>query len=109
MFLAQFAYFKVLCVSSKESLLGDIFAIMTVQQFPPRESFKSQVSFESQYGIWFFLLCFIPSTKALMQFPKESNDLFMLAPSIIQIPRLFVFDAHSDPAKSIKDNLPIFT
>ena len=30
----------------------------------------------------------------------------MFAPSINQIPRLFVFEAHSDPAKSIKDNFP---
>lgn len=44
-----------------------------------------------------------------MQFPKASNDLLMFAPSIKRIPLLLVFDAHSDPAKSINDNLPDHT
>jgi hypothetical protein len=43
----------------------------------------------------------------LMQFPRANNDLLMFAPSIILIPLLLVLDALSDPAKSIKDNLPI--
>ena len=84
-----------------------MFAIITVQQFPPRESFKSLVSFESLYGIWFFFPCFISSTNALIQFPKESNDLLIFAPSIILIPQLFVLEALSDPARSIKESFPI--
>jgi len=42
-----------------------------------------------------------------MQFPSESKDRLILAPSIIRIPLLFVFDAHSDPAKSINESFPI--
>ena len=44
--------------------------------------------------------------KAFMQFPRASNDLLMFAPSIKRMPQLFVFEAHSDPAKSIKESLP---
>jgi hypothetical protein len=43
----------------------------------------------------------------LIQFPRASKDLFILAPSIILIPLLLVFEALSDPAKSINDNFPI--
>jgi hypothetical protein len=42
----------------------------------------------------------------LMQFPRASRDLLMLAPSIILKPLLPVFAALSDPARSIKDSLP---
>ena len=41
-----------------------------------------------------------------MQLPSANNDLLMLAPSIIRKPRLFVFEALSDPAKSIRESLP---
>ena len=41
-----------------------------------------------------------------MQLPRASNDLFMFAPSISLMPQLFVFDAHSDPARSIKESFP---
>lgn len=44
-----------------------------------------------------------------MQLPRARSDLLMLAPSIILIPLLLVFDALSDPARSIKDNLPILS
>ncbi len=44
-----------------------------------------------------------------MQLPKASKDLFMLAPSIILMPLLLVLLALSDPAKSIKDSLPILS
>lgn len=42
-----------------------------------------------------------------MQLPNESNDQLMFAPSIIQIPRLFVFAAHSEPARSIIESFPM--
>lgn len=41
-----------------------------------------------------------------MQFPKLSRDLLIFAPSIILIPLFPVFAALSEPAKSIRDNLP---
>jgi hypothetical protein len=37
-----------------------------------------------------------------MQLPKASNERLMLAPSTKRMPLLFVFDALSDPARSIK-------
>jgi len=49
----------------------------------------------------------MPSTRALMQFPRERRDQFILAPSIIRIPLLLVFDALSEPAKSIKESFPM--
>jgi hypothetical protein len=42
----------------------------------------------------------------LIQFPKAKSDLLMFAPSIILIPLLPVLAALSEPAKSIRDNLP---
>jgi len=50
----------------------------------------------------------VSSHRALIQFPKAKRLLFILAPSIKRIPRLLVFEARSDPAKSIKDNLAMF-
>lgn len=45
----------------------------------------------------------------LIQFPRASKDLLIFAPSIILNPRLPVFAALSDPAKSINDNFPTLT
>lgn len=44
-----------------------------------------------------------------MQFPSASKDQFIFAPSINLIPLLFVFDALSEPARSINDNFPYLT
>ncbi len=44
-----------------------------------------------------------------MQFPRASNDQLMFAPSISQIPQLFVFDALSEPARSINESFPDLT
>jgi hypothetical protein len=44
-----------------------------------------------------------------MQLPNASNDLLMLAPSIILMPLFPVLAALSDPAKSISDNFPILS
>lgn len=41
-----------------------------------------------------------------MQLPRASSDLLMLAPSIIRMPLLFVLEARSEPAKSIKLSFP---
>lgn len=54
--LALSAYFSVLWVSSYILDEGLTFAIMTVLQFPPKESFSSRVSLLSLYGMWLFLL-----------------------------------------------------
>jgi len=42
-----------------------------------------------------------------MQLPSDRSDLLIFAPSTNLIPLLFVFEARSDPAKSIKLNFAI--
>ena len=82
-------------------------AIIIVIVLPPSESFKSQVSFESQYGTndpALFL-----SLRILIQFPRARRDLFMFAPSTYHYPVLFAIAALSDPAKSIRDNFELVT
>jgi hypothetical protein len=99
----------VLRVSSKEGQAGLMLAIITVLQLPPRLSFSNLVSLLSLYGT---CCCgfrvFYWSQSELMQLPSDSKDLFMLAPSTSRIPRLFVLDARSDPAKSIRLSFAIF-
>ncbi len=83
-FFARFAYFNVFIVSSNCEPAGLIFAIMTVLQLPPKESFNSLVSLESLYGTkkpFLFL-----SPKALIQFANAKSDLLILAPYINLIP-----------------------
>ena len=46
-FLALLAYFRVLIVSSNYDEDGDIFAIITVLQLPPKLSFNNLVNLES--------------------------------------------------------------
>jgi hypothetical protein len=82
-----------------------MFTIIVVLQFPPRESFKRRVSFESRYGTknpFLFL-----SPKAFMQFASAKRDLLILAPYINLIPLFSVTVPLSDPAKSINDNFPV--
>ena len=43
-FFARLAYFRVLIVSSNYVLAGEMFAIITVLQFPPKESFNNRVN-----------------------------------------------------------------
>lgn len=107
--LALSAYFRELIVSSQHMQDGDTLTIITVQQFPPSESFKSRVNFESQYGTCRFAAPFLLDwQRALMQFPRASKDLLMLAPSINLFPRLLVAAARSEPARSIKLSLATF-
>jgi len=42
-----------------------------------------------------------------MQLPRDNNDLFIIPPSWRRLPVFLVFEARSDPARSINDNLPI--
>ena len=82
------------------------FEIITVLQFPPKESLRRRVSLELRKGMNGFLIPFsFASESDYMQFPNTNNDLFMLAPSIILYPLLFVLAALSLPAKSTKLNL----
>ena len=49
------------------------------------------------------------SASALMQLASARSDLLMLEPSFKRAPRLLVADARSDPAKSIRDMMPVET
>lgn len=71
--------------------------------FPPKESFSNLVNLESLYGTKapFFDL----SERILIQLPKASKDLFILAPSCNLNPLFSVTAALSEPAKSTKLNL----
>jgi hypothetical protein len=77
-------------------------AIITVCVFPPRESCKSLVSFESLYGIWVDL----PSTKADITLPKALNERLIRVVSLRPTPAIFNLLCLSDPAKSTKLSLP---
>jgi len=44
MFLARLAYLRVLTVSSYDATLAETHAILTVRQFPPKESLRSLVN-----------------------------------------------------------------
>ena len=99
--LALSAQWRVFWVSPNERLLGLILAIITVLQAPPRESLRSWVSFELRYG-----MCFLPSTRALIQLLSARSDLFMLAPSRDLSVLWSVARALSDPARSISESLP---
>ncbi len=79
-------------------------AIITVLQFPPRESFSIQVSLESQYGTNdpFFAL----SPRAFIQFARANKEVFILAPSLSLMPVFSVAFPHSEPARSISESFP---
>ena len=62
-------------MSSKELTEGDILAIITVRQLPPKESFKSLVSLLPLYGTnMFFELLSVASLNAWIQLPRISKD-----------------------------------
>mmetsp|Transcript_24839 Transcript_24839/g.49442 ORF Transcript_24839/g.49442 Transcript_24839/m.49442 type:complete len:203 (-) Transcript_24839:454-1062(-) len=105
MFLALLAYLRVLRVSSKLLTAEEMFAIMTVLQLPPRESFSSRVNFESLYGTNCPL--FDRSPKAVIQFPRASKLRLMLAPSVSLMPLFLVTAALSLPARSTRLSFPI--
>jgi hypothetical protein len=44
-----------------------------------------------------------------MQLLRDKRDLFIIAPSFILIPMLTEFAALSDPARSINDNLLMYS
>lgn len=49
------------------------------------------------------------AARALIQFPSASNDLLMLAPSLILAPLLVVTVALSEPARSMRLSFPWVT
>jgi hypothetical protein len=103
-FLALFAYFRVLIVSSLDLLAGLIVAIIIVLQLPPKESLSILVSLLSLKGTKKPFLVLSPN--ALIQLAKANNDVFIFAPSLSLIPLFSVTVPLSEPARSIKDNFP---
>ena len=104
MFLALFAYFNVLMVSSFWLLAGEIVAIITVLQLPPSESLSILVSLLSLNGTKNPFLFLSPS--ALMQLARASKEVLILAPSLSLIPLFSVTVPLSLPAKSMRESFP---
>ena len=69
---------------------------------PPKESYSNLVSLESLYGI---CAC-LPSTRALITFPKADNDKFIWVASFNLWPVACVLLYLSEPAKSTRLSLP---
>ena len=102
-FLALLAYLRVLIVSSFYAQAGLTVAIITVLQFPPRESFSILVSLLSLKGTKEPFLVLSP--KALIQLASAKRDVLILAPSINLIPLFSVTVPLSEPARSTKVSL----
>jgi hypothetical protein len=79
---------------------GEIFAMITVLLFPPRESLRMKVNFESLYGMCLFLPS-DTSTSELITFPKADNDLLMAPASFKRSPTVLATFYRSEPARSI--------
>lgn len=71
------AYLRVLSVFSELALFGAIFPIMTVLQYPVKESFSTIVSLLPRKGVWFLFW-----SKARMHSFRASRLLLISAPSI---------------------------
>ena len=74
---------------------------MSVLALPPRESCIRRVNLLFLYGIKSS-----PSVSAAMTLPKAASDWLMLVASLSCSLLAWVFDARSEPARSISDNLP---
>jgi len=96
--LALLANIKVESVSPKYSFPQWIFANSFVIEFPPSESLRKYVSFESRKGICFFFLA--DSTSELITLPKTCKDRLILHPSLSLSPSTWVCLTLSLPAKS---------
>jgi hypothetical protein len=70
MFRARFAYRRVFKVSMKSRSDGEMQAIISVFELPPRESCSNRVSLESRYGTCEPRLSLSP--KALITLPSAS-------------------------------------
>ena len=105
-FLARVANLRVLKLSLKASLEGEIIAIMVVLQLPPRLSSKIRVTLESLYGMWERPL---GAVSAVMTLPSVERDLLILLLSSRRLPVAPVTFTRSLPAKSTRLSLPTLT
>jgi len=89
-------------VCSDDELEGEKLPIITVLQFPIKESFKTNVNLDPLNGVWFLF-----KSKALIHSFNANNDLLISAPSNLVYLLVSLTSAPlSLPAKSINDNLP---
>mmetsp|Transcript_6228 Transcript_6228/g.16059 ORF Transcript_6228/g.16059 Transcript_6228/m.16059 type:complete len:224 (+) Transcript_6228:1672-2343(+) len=109
--LAVSAYRSVESDSSTESSEGEIVAIITVFELPPRFSFNSHVSTESRYGMneSFTFLPTAMSARFEMTRPSVERDLLIDPPSRSRSPSAPVRHTRSDPARSTSEIRDVFS
>jgi len=98
-FFAHSANFNEVKVSSACFIEGPMQTIIEVREFPPRESYKSLVSFESLNGI---CLSSFYSVKAFIQFPRQEREKLIFLASSSHSSLAPVFLTLSLPARSTK-------
>mmetsp|Transcript_7404 Transcript_7404/g.19762 ORF Transcript_7404/g.19762 Transcript_7404/m.19762 type:complete len:213 (-) Transcript_7404:177-815(-) len=98
--------FIVESVSSKSTALGDMAAIITVLEFPHKDSLRTWVSFESRKGGLPLFLPLLASSE--MTLAKVERALLIAAPSFRRSPSALVRLTRSEPAKSTKCVCDIF-
>lgn len=91
-------------VSASLKIDGLHVMIKHVFELPPSDSDKIRVNLESLQGICVDL----PSVKHLITIPSVVRDLFIVLASSNVYPFAPVFDTFSEPAKSTRNNLPVF-
>lgn len=84
---------SVLLVSLSLNEAGEQQITMVVLAFPPSDSCKIRVSFESRYGMCDLL----PSANAEITFPKADNDLLIFLASSRTVPSAPVLDTYEKP------------
>lgn len=73
---------RVDLVSASLKLAGEQHIMIVVRAFPPRDSCRIRVSFESLYG----MCVLFPSARAEMTFPSAESDLLMFFASSNTVP-----------------------
>lgn len=103
-------YRRVLSVSSKLSVAGEMAQIINVLLLPPRALERMRVREESRNGMcitcaWgpFWLLLFLStSASAFMHWPSTVSERFILLASCIRSPVAYVLLVFSLPARSTR-------
>ncbi len=83
-------------------------AIISVYEFPPKDCLRSEVNFESQYGICTFSLSTFPLAileRAVITFLKVRRDWLISMDSFYAIPVVPDMPTLSEPARSTNYSL----
>ena len=99
---ARYPNLSVLNVSCSLKGCGEHVMTRHVFEFPPRDSDKILVNFDSRYGIWWTFL----SVSALMTLPSVVKLLLIILASSRVYPAAPVFEIFSEPAKSTRYSRP---